>query len=275
MEEESRETAYAKLNLALHVRGKRQDGYHELETVFAFVDSGDALTVHPQDEISLEIDGQFGDGLSNSDNLVLQAAELLQDVSGVDAGAEIQLTKNLPIASGIGGGSADAAATFRLLNRFWGLDYSISELTELSKPLGADVPACVQSKLTVGKGIGQDLKALESIELSGLRVILVNPLIQISTAEIFSLWDGIDHGPLETDKLLPGRNDLVKPAILLAPVIGEILSALDETRPTSANMSGSGATCFALYETEEHQLNAKSEIKARYPNFWYMTGRLI
>ena len=128
------ETAYAKINLALHVRERRPDGYHRIETIFAFLDQGDVISVEPADQLALEISGPFAKGLSSTDNLVLQAARRLAELSGVAQGARLHLDKRLPVASGIGGGSADAAATLRLLNRFWGLDHSLAALADIAKP---------------------------------------------------------------------------------------------------------------------------------------------
>ena len=153
------EPACAKLNLALHVRKRLPNGYHELETVFAFLNRGDVLGVSPAENLTLQISGPFGDDLTEAPNLVMDAAKLLTDHANVRLGAALKLEKNLPVASGIGGGSADAAAALRLLNRFWNLDIGIQELANLSASLGADVPACVLNQTCIGRGIGQDLVA--------------------------------------------------------------------------------------------------------------------
>ncbi|MDZ7587757.1 MAG: 4-(cytidine 5'-diphospho)-2-C-methyl-D-erythritol kinase, partial [Parasphingorhabdus sp.] len=178
------ETAYAKINLALHVRGRRADGYHDIETLFAFVDAGDQLSATPALDISLTFGGQFGSALSAEDNLVLAAADVLRREAVITAGAALHLEKNLPIASGIGGGSADAAAALRLLNRLWDIGYSDDKLAEIAAPLGADVPACLYSKTQLGQGTGQDLKPVEIAGLQNMPVLLVNPLMPVSTAAI-------------------------------------------------------------------------------------------
>ncbi|QTD56309.1 4-(cytidine 5'-diphospho)-2-C-methyl-D-erythritol kinase [Parasphingorhabdus cellanae] len=272
------EIACAKINLALHVRRRLPDGYHDIETIFAFLDCGDHLSVIAGTNIELSVEGQFSDGLSNSDNLVLDAARLLALHANIDAGAKITLDKRLPVASGIGGGSADAAATLRLLNRFWNTELSLESLAKLSEPLGADVPACVINQTCHGAGIGQDLMPIENGKLSGHHVLLVNPLVPVSTAAVFRDWDGVDHGGLEgSDPLLAamaGRNDLQKPAQILAPVIGDLLSELNKTDSVIARMSGSGATCFGIYETEQLSHAAEKRIVETLPNVWTMVGGL-
>lgn len=270
------ETAFAKINLALHVRKRRDDGYHELETLFAFVDAGDHLTASPSDKLELSVSGLFGAGLSGQDdNLVLQTAKLLQRTFDVKTGSILALEKNLPVASGIGGGSADAAATARLLNRLWNLGASESELATLLAPLGADIPACVASKTAIGSGTGTELSAVDDDELSGTPVLLVNPLVPVSTATIFRNWDGIDRGELGVGDVLQiarsGRNDLGPMAVDICPKIAEILQALEGTSPMLSRMSGSGATCFALYENVDAVRAAASAMN---PSWWTLEGRL-
>ncbi|MEP7349035.1 MAG: 4-(cytidine 5'-diphospho)-2-C-methyl-D-erythritol kinase [Sphingorhabdus sp.] len=270
------EIAYAKINLALHVRKRRADGYHELETLFAFGDVGDKLTAAEANALSLNISGRFGGDLSSDDNnLVLRAAHLLRDHFGIRAGATLSLDKNLPVASGIGGGSADAAATARLLNRLWNLDASDTELAELLAPLGADIPACVASTPAIGRGTGTELQAIDAIGLTGMPVLLVNPLKPVPTGEVFSIWDGIDRGGLVNSNVLAaameGRNDLQLPAIAICPEIDNILARLRETNPSLTRMSGSGATCFALYETAQARDTAQA---AMADHWWTLTGSL-
>ena len=273
------ETAYAKLNLALHVRKRLSNGYHDIETIFAFVDNGDELLVEQSDEISLEISGPFSDGLSGDDNLVTAAARLLARDHGISLGAKLHLIKNLPIASGIGGGSADAAATLRLLNRFWKLDLSLEDLAKLSKPLGADIPACVLSKTCFGEGIGQDLKILGSTMFSEQTVLLVNPLVEIPTSLIFEKWDGKDGGPIDFSNLsktaINGHNDLQNIAVKIEPKIAEILWLLEKTQPLKNMMSGSGATCFGLYKSVEAAERAEAYIASKMPLAWTMIGDIL
>jgi 4-diphosphocytidyl-2-C-methyl-D-erythritol kinase len=239
------EPAPAKINLALHVRGRRADGRHDLETIFAFCTDGDRLQGEASDALTLDVQGRFADALAGEeDNLVLLAARALGDAAGVETGARLMLTKNLPVASGIGGGSADAAAALRLLTRLWGVDPA--HAARVAPGLGSDVPACLLSMTARGEGAGDALELIDA-GVSALPILLVNPLVAVSTREVFTRWDGIDRGPLSDWR--EGRNDLDAPARAVAPVIGDVLEWL-ENRPgvTLARMSGSGATCFALFD---------------------------
>ena len=272
------ETAYAKINLALHVRSRLPNGYHELETIFAFLDSGDQLSVAEGDEISLTITGPCSAGLEAKDNLVMEAAMLLAERSGKRQDARLVLEKNLPLASGIGGGSADAAATLRLLNRYWELNYPVEILIEIASELGADVPACVESHACFGSGIGQNLQPVDLSSFQKAAALLVNPGKPISTADIFKKWDGVDRGAIvgvaPAEMIASGRNDLESIAVSAVPEIGDILEQLDKTKPRMARMSGSGATCFALYDTPVEAKKTETDIIKIYPSYWTMTGRL-
>jgi 4-diphosphocytidyl-2-C-methyl-D-erythritol kinase len=245
------EAAPAKLNLALHLRRRRIDGYHDLETLFAFTHFGDTLHGEAADTLSLAISGDYAEAAGQGpDNLVLRAARALADAAGIKAGARLSLEKHIPVAAGLGGGSADAAAALRLLNRLWGLDWPMSRLVALAASLGSDVPACVVSRSIFGHGRGEVLKPWNGA-LSGRPVLLVNPRVALATGPVFAGWDGHDLGPLDPQAPLgASRNDMTAAACMLAPVIGEVLSALARTGPGLARMSGSGATCFALYESE-------------------------
>ena len=201
------ETAYAKINLALHVRERMADGYHRIETVFAFAEDGDGLDVAEAKELTLEITGPFAADLTgDGDNLVLSAARALRERHGVKAGARLTLDKRLPIAAGIGGGSADAAAALRLLTRWWHLDASETDLLDIAATLGADVPACLLSRTARGEGRGDALQPLADHGLTGTPLLLVNPRAPLSTAAVFRAWDGVDRGALGDWR--EGRNDL-------------------------------------------------------------------
>jgi 4-diphosphocytidyl-2-C-methyl-D-erythritol kinase len=272
------EIGYAKINLALHVRERRSDGYHRIETLFAFCEEGDLLSVAPADDLQLEIVGGFASSLTAvQDNLVMRAAIRLREIHGVAAGALLTLDKRLPVASGIGGGSADAAAALRLLARFWRLEEP--DLDSMARDLGADVPACLRSLSIEGRGRGDELFEIEAAELSGAPILLVNPGVEISTARIFAAWDGIDRGglaPLDViEAVLAGRNDLQAPAISLEPSIGDVIAELGERQGvTLARMSGSGATCFALFEDKASRDLANSEIAKSHPEWWQLATRL-
>ena len=254
------EPAPAKLNLALHVRGRLPDGRHRLETLFAFCVEGDRIEAEPADMLSLDCGGPFGAAIEG-ENLVLIAARALQTAAGFDCGAAMRLVKYLPVASGIGGGSADAAAALRLLTRLWGIDPKYA--TDVAPGLGADVPACLLSMTARGSGAGDALELVDA-GVSGKAVLLVNPLIALSTRAVFAAWDGVDHGPL--DAWREGRNDLEAPARALVPAIGEVLDWLGGQRGASfVRMSGSGATCFALFVDE----GARDTAAMACPSAWW------
>ncbi len=272
------DTGFAKLNLALHVRRRRDDGYHDLETIFAFTEFGDALSVEAADTLSLTLAGDFAAAVPpGADNLVLRAAQALD--GGAGRGAAITLVKRLPIAAGLGGGSADAAATLRLLNRLWGLDRPPADLAALGATLGADVAACVHSRTLRGEAKGEALVALDESGLAGTAVILVNPRIAVPTPAVFARWDGIDRGPLAhgdpVAAAASGRNDLEAPARRLAPVIGEVLDALSTLGGAQlVRMSGSGATCFALLASDHAAEAGAATLAAARPDWWIAATRL-
>ena len=263
MSHPAREIAPAKLNLALHVRGKLADGRHAIETIFAFCTDGDRLTATPADEFSLAVTGPFSGELAQiEDNLVIRAAKILAQQAAVARGAALELAKHLPIAAGIGGGSADAAATLRLLTSIWSLDPGHAQ--KVAPALGSDVPACLMSLPARGEGAGDRLTPIDAEKLTGTPVLLVNPRVALSTAKVFAAWDGIDRGPLGAWR--SGRNDLERPAIRLVPQIETVLAWLG-SRPgaTFTRMSGSGATCFALFEDE----HSRDEAYDFVPREWW------
>ena len=256
------EPAPAKLNLALHVRRRLSDGRHDIETIFAFCTDGDTLKAEAADGLSLEVGGPFAMDLGREDdNLVLRAARALAAEAGAEGDAALVLDKRLPVASGIGGGSADAAAALRLLTRLWRTDPGHAQA--VAPALGSDVPACLLSMTARGSGAGDELELVDA-GISGTPVLLVNPGVAVSTAAVFAGWDGKDRGPL--DDWREGRNDLEAPALLLAPAIGDVLAWLGEQSGASfARMSGSGATCFALFANEA----ARDRAAARCPSGWW------
>ena len=263
------EIAAAKLNLALHVRGRRPDGRHDLETIFAFCVDGDRLTAAPGEGLSLTIDGPFADGLSpGDDNLVVQAAKALADAAGVAPNSKLNLTKNLPVASGIGGGSADAGAALRLLTRLWRIDPA--HASAVAPGLGSDVPACLLSMTARGVGAGDRLTLDDDPRISGVPVLLVNPRVALATAPVFAGWNGVDRGPLSDWR--EGRNDLEPSARAIVPPIGDVLTWLGQ-RPgaTLVRMSGSGATCFALFVDE----GARDEAALAVPDGWWHLASVL
>lgn len=275
-----RETAYAKINLALHVRARQPDGYHRIETLFAYCDDGDLVSVTPASELTLSIDGPFAAGLSNGeDNLVIRAAQALRGQTAGTEGAALHLTKNLPIASGVGGGSSDAAAALRLLNRFWNAGADERVLHDIAADLGADVPACIASQTCFGSGRGDDLESLAPCSLDGMPVLLVNPRVPVETGPVFAGWDGVDRGALEVPPPLTldpdWRNDLQKPACTIAPEIEGVLNWIaSQPDVIFHRMSGSGATCFALFDSRAACDRAKKAVMRDYPAWWAMASQL-
>jgi len=264
----AREIAPAKLNLALHVRGKQPDGRHAIETIFAFCTDGDQLSAELADDVTLEIEGPFGDALRGHDNLVLKAAQALADAAQVSSGAAIRLEKNLPVASGIGGGSADAAAALRLLTSLWQVDPS--HASTVAPMLGSDVPACLLSLPMRGEGAGDILAPADLSGVSGSPVLLINPRVACSTTEVFAGWGGVDQGPLADWRV--GRNDLEEAAKRLVPQIETVLAWLGvQPGVTFSRMSGSGATCFALFDNED----SRNEAEGRVPREWWRLATFL
>lgn len=259
----AREIAPAKLNLALHVRGKLPDGRHSIETIFAFCADGDRLSAAEADELTLNLSGPFARDLPNGDeNLVLKAARALQKAADTSKGAAISLEKKLPVAAGIGGGSADAGAALRLLTSLWNIDPKHAEA--VAPEIGSDVAACLLSMPVRGDAAGDKLTPIALREISGSPVLLVNPRVPLSTAEVYAGWDGEDRGPLGDWR--DGRNDLEAAAIALVPLVGTVMAWL-AVQPGAyfTRMSGSGATCFALFDSDR----ARDEAADRVPREWW------
>lgn len=274
--------APAKINLFLHVGEKRSDGYHALQSLAVFVhDVGDELVFRSGSTLELAITGPHGAHLSaDNDNLVLKAARALR----ADRGAEIVLTKNLPVASGIGGGSADAAATLRGLVHLWNLDVEEAQLLDIAAGLGSDVPVCVKSEPAWMEGRGEILTPATPIP--DMPIVLVNPRVEVQTGKVFAALTkrhGVEmvlpSGFPNVDALLAyiaqTSNDLEAPARSLAPVIGDVLDALsDMPGARLARMSGSGATCFALFDSREHAHDAMRALRNAHPGWWVEAGEI-
>jgi 4-diphosphocytidyl-2-C-methyl-D-erythritol kinase len=249
--------APAKVNLYLHVTGKRDDGYHLLDSLAVFPSVGDRLTYAPADGLTLQLGGTFAAGLApEPDNLALRAARRLAQRYGRIPTGRLFLEKNLPVASGIGGGSADAAAALRLLGKAWELD---GALPDIALQLGADVPVCLARQPARMSGIGEILEQAPKLPVFG--ILLVNPGFPVATAAVFRARRAIFSPPANLPDAWPDaasmaaalselHNDLETAAIALAPGIGAVLATL-RSLPGAllARMSGSGATCFALFET--------------------------
>lgn len=259
--------ARAKVNLCLHVTGQRADGLHELESLVVFPDIGDQLTFTKADDLELTIDGPFSAGLS-SNNLIFSAAKMI-GVSG-----HFHLTKNLPIASGIGGGSADAAAAIRLIMQAFDLP---TPDTKMLMPLGADIPVCMQNASAMMSGVGE---TVHPVNLPPFGIVLVNAGVQVSTAAVFSELKFKSNPPM--DDLLPfstsqelfdflrmQRNDLETPAVETCPMIADVLAALKSDENCAVvRMSGSGGTCFGLFENAALAKKAALQLRENNRNWW-------
>jgi 4-diphosphocytidyl-2-C-methyl-D-erythritol kinase len=272
------EPAPAKINLALHVRRRRADGYHDIETLFAFLRDGDVLTAAEAERDSFAITGPFAENLAGeAGNLVVAARDAFAAAFGATSPLAVSLDKRLPVASGLGGGSADAAAMLRVLARRHDVALDDPRLIACAARLGADVPACLLGRTAFGAGTGGDLRPVDGV--AGSPVLLVNPNVAVSTAHMFAAWDGEDRGPLASgDPLMAavaGRNDLEPPARAFAPVIGEVLDLLAASAGlTLARMSGSGATCFALFRDEAARSAAAARVRAARPDWWLLESVL-
>lgn len=272
------ELARAKVNLCLHVTGRRSDGMHLLDSIVVFPEVGDVLEAAAADILTLEIDGPFGQDLDASEgNLVIQVARMLPG-----NGAALRLRKNLPVASGIGGGSADAAACIRLLSGMWGMEVpSVEQLTEL----GADVPVCLAQVPTRMSGIGDRLTPL--LTLPKFWIVLANAGQGVETGAVFKAMKSRDNAGMADipesfqtkeslfEFLRAQRNDMQASAIDICPVIADVLNALETTKNCAlARMSGSGGTCFGLFSTEADAVAAAFEVQTNHPDWWVVSAKV-
>ncbi len=275
--------APAKINLALHVTGRRDDGYHLLDSLAVFTRFGDRLEVEPAERDEFSVSGRYVAGLPlDGDNLVVKARDALRHAAGTrqTRPVAIRLEKNLPIASGVGGGSSDAAAVLNGLARLWGLDIDRAGLARIGLALGADLPMCLEAKPLIARGIGDELSPLPAFP--ALALVLVNPGVAVSTPDVFKALARRDSEALPPlpkrldfhgvrNWLETTRNDLEGAARSIQPAIGEALKALDRAGAGFTRMSGSGATCFGLFETGNVAKRAAIEIRGRHPD-WFVAA---
>ncbi|ESY69888.1 MULTISPECIES: 4-(cytidine 5'-diphospho)-2-C-methyl-D-erythritol kinase [Mesorhizobium] len=279
--------APAKINLALHVTGTRADGYHLIESLAVFTRFGDRVEVALADSDDFTVSGRYAPEVPlDAGNLVLKARDALRGEAGPHKTppVAIKLQKNLPVASGVGGGSSDAAAVLRGLAQAWGLDIDGAGLARIGLSLGADVPMCLAARPLVARGIGDELSMVPDVSALGL--VLVNPGMPVSTAEVFSALSRRDNEPLPPlprgidfhslrNWLELTRNDLQPAALAIQPAIGRALSWLDKAGSGFSRMSGSGATCFGLFETGNVAKRAAAEIRGRQPDWFVAATRSI
>ncbi len=278
--------AWAKVNLYLHVTARRPDGFHELDGLVARAGVGDHLTFAPAEGLALEIDGPFADAVPRGENnLVLRAARALAQSHGGSFGARIRLTKVLPVAAGLGGGSADAAAALEGLTRLWGVSPERSALMKLALGLGADVPICLYGRPAFVGGVGEAITRAPPLPATWL--VLANPGMPLATPEVFRVREGAFSTAARWSEVAPDApglaeclasrtNDLELPAGRLVPEIGQVLEALGQTRGSLlARMSGSGATCFGLFATRDEAWRAAENVAARNPAWWVAPAPLL
>ncbi len=279
------ENAPAKVNLALHVTGRRDDGYHLLDSLVMFTQAGDRIHVRAGSQDRFLVEGPFAAHLGDSeDNLVLRARNLFRELTGHRSPVEIVLEKNLPVASGIGGGSSDAAATLRALMRLRQVEIDPENLARQALTLGADLPMCLGARTLVARGIGEDITFVPS--LPPLALVLVNPGVAVSTPAIFRALARSQNAPLPPLSgvsdfaslvawLAATRNDLETPAASLVPAIGDVLFALATNGAAVARMSGSGATCFGVFSSDDAATAAADALARSYPSWYVKATRTI
>lgn len=289
MAEPHLQLAPAKVNLALHVTHRREDGYHDLESLVVFAEVADELTAVPALADSLTLGGPFARALvAGEANLVSRAVSAFRTrwPEAVETGLAMHLTKNLPVAAGIGGGSADAAAALRLMASLSNRPIAFADLADMAAHLGADIPACLVSTPLVARGVGEVLAPLP--EFPALHIVLVNPMIPLATADVFRRLRAHDNYPLPELPspltrpaqlglwLAETRNDLQPPAVKLVPVIGDIVAQLAEAQGCMlARMSGSGATVFGLFGSSGQAHQAAQVMRAAHPDHWVAAAPLI
>ena len=281
------EVANAKINLSLKIRGREESGYHQLESLVVFASVADRVTCKDADALDLEISGPFAAQLADEkSNLILNAARVFAGALGRDPTVKFELEKNLPIASGIGGGSADAAAALRAMMRLWG--DPPGSINGIALQLGADVPVCLKKRPSFMTGLGENLRTIP--RLPEMHAVLANPGVSVSTADVFQrLQAGHVEGP-DRLPLLPGvetldrlvawleenGNDLEGPAMAIEPVIKTVINDLQATAGCRlARMSGSGATCFALYDDPFDSAEAAAALKEKHGNWWVTATRFL
>lgn len=282
------EAARAKVNLTLHMKGKRRDGYHELESLVVFADVSDELVFTPASEDRLSLEGPFA-GLVDGENLVLKAKRAFASWLGVTVSGDFLLKKNIPVAAGLGGGSSDAAATIRALLKAYDRDEDTKTFIRQSASIGADVPVCLQDSAAWMCGLGERVTPV--CGLTPLPALLVNPRIKLSTAAVFKT---LNAKPLQAEEaeappsfpgwrnpreaavwLNEGRNDLEAPAIALEPAVKKVLDALRRLDDCMlSRLSGSGPTCFGIFLSQDAAAEAASEMRRSYPNWWVQATTL-
>lgn len=280
--------AHAKINLHLHITGRNEVGYHLLDSLVAFTSLHDEIRIKTAEDFQLKVNGNTGllDDCSTEDNLISRACRLLAKHAGVPAHADIELYKNIPLAAGLGGGSADAAMTLLMLRDVWHIDVSNDDLHRLASELGSDIAACLHNTPIIMRGTGNHL--LSAPRIPSFHTLLVNPNVPSSTPDAYKNYAS-SQKPFSENITFPDefksvqelcsflhqhtRNDLTEAAIQNAPVIADVLKAMEALpRQLLTRLSGSGATCFSIFENEDSAQNAAETIKKAHPHWWTFPG---
>lgn len=275
--------ANAKINLALHITNKMENGFHQLETIVTFAEFADEINIQKNNEIKMKIIGEQAKNLDGK-NIIIKTAEMMKKYTDSNQGAEIILDKKLPVASGMGGGSSNAAATIMALKELWGSNIGQAKIMEIAKKLGADVPMCIIGKPLMAKGIGEKITLIEN--MPEFAIVAVNPQKKLESKKVFENLKKINNPPLEKipktenmgewiEWLKNCRNDMTDAASKLMPEIKKCLKIIESTEPKITRMTGAGATCFGLYTSIEDAQNAQEKIKMKHPNWWVKSGKTI
>jgi len=271
----------AKINLFLKLTGKRSDGYHELESLFAFLDLADDLEVKKSDEFKLEITGEFAAEIDLKNNLFTKILDFFVAQFHISKNLHIKITKNIPVSAGLGGGSSDAAYFLHALNKIFTLNLSILELQKISLNFGSDIAFLLQNQAAIVKGRGEVITPFP--DFSTIPALLINPKISVSTKEIFAKFNENFSPEILTPQLIKAdisellhfTNDMEKPAISSLPLIAEILDNLTHQNAQIAKMSGSGASCFGIFENENSLDLATNFFTQNFPNFFVKKVKIL
>lgn len=272
----------AKINLFLKLTGKRLDGYHELESLFAFLDLADELTVKKSEQFQLEISGEFAELVNKNDNLFTKILDFFAKEFGISKNLHITIKKNIPVGAGLGGGSSDAAYFMKALNEIFSLNLSKEKLQEISLNFGSDIAFFFEEKSSIVKGRGEFIENFSYFE--PIFALLINPKISLSTKEVFQKFEQDFSQKISTKELLQKDvfelmknlpNDLEKPAISILAVISEILNELKNCGAEISKMSGSGATCFAIFKDQEQLKKAQEKLSQKFPKFFVKKVKIL
>ncbi len=272
----------AKINLFLKALGKRPNGFHNLESLFAFLDLSDELSVEKSDKFSLEITGEFAEFVDPKNNLFIEILDFFTTEFAIEKNLKIKIIKHIPVGAGLGGGSSNASAFMKILNEIFALNLSKEELQKISLNFGSDIAFFFETQASIIKGRGEIIENFYAFE--PIPALLINPKIHLSTKEVFEKFDGNYSAEIPTKDLLKTEifelikslaNDLEKPAIAMVPTIGEILNQLRKNGADFAKMSGSGASCFGIFHDAEKLITAEKNLQKTFPDFFIKRVKIL